>query len=67
MNHRPNTYLSVDDDYGYWEPTPWGFGQAGSLDQSAAQRDVIAELHGVVAEVTGKPVTPSRPRIGFLP
>lgn len=33
-----------------------------------AERDVIAELHAIVEEVTGKPLDRKpRPRIGFLP
>jgi hypothetical protein len=56
---------TFDDEY--WEPPPWGFGQASGLDQSAAQQDVIADLHAVVEEITGKPVERRKARIGFLP
>lgn len=50
-----------------WTPTPWGFGHAGGIDHFSAPRDIVAELHAVVAEVTGKPVEPVKRRIGFLP
>lgn len=60
-----NEFPHLEDEH--WTPIPWGFGQAGYLDQSTAKRDVVAELHAVVAEVTGKPVEPAKRRIGFLP
>jgi hypothetical protein len=50
-----------------WTPTPWSSGTAHAVDNYAAPRDIIAELHAVVEEVTGKPVTRPSRRIGFLP
>jgi hypothetical protein len=64
MIHTHQEPRAWDDD---WTPTPWGFGQAGYLDQSTARRDVVAELHAVVEEVTGKRVERPVRRIGFLP
>jgi len=65
MTRTPPT--RADEDFGdYWEK-PWGFGSASHLDQSAAQRDRVAELHAVVEEVTRKPVNRPSRRIGFLP
>jgi hypothetical protein len=60
MNHFPH----LDDE---WTPTPWGTGQAHANDNFSPPRDIVAELHAVVAEVTGKPVESQRHRIGFLP
>lgn len=59
--------VRADDDVEYvWAPMPWGFGTAGGIDSFAAPRDVVAELHSVVEEVTGKPVARPGRRIGFL-
>jgi hypothetical protein len=60
----PIAQADYEDD---WTPPPWGFGHASGLDQDAAERDVIADLHAVVEEITGKPVERCKPRIGFLP
>lgn len=51
----------------YYEPTPWGFGSAHSISSDAPESDVIADLHKVVEEVTGKPVQKPEPRrMGFV-
>jgi hypothetical protein len=51
----------------YWVPSPWGQGQAGAIDGYAPDRDVVQELRAVVEEITGKPVSQPKRRIGFLP
>jgi hypothetical protein len=59
--------LWIDDDLEYWVASPWGSGQAGAIDGYAPDRDVVKELHAVVEEVTGKPVSKPKRRMGFLP
>ena len=52
-------------NYGY-EPPQGGMGMASTCPDSP-ERDLVAELHEVVTEVTGKPSAPKpKPRIGFV-
>lgn len=54
-----------DDEYSY--PLHMG-GQASPTMPAEPGRDLVAELHAVVEEVTGKPVERlAKPRMGFLP
>lgn len=64
MQNRPAPPRAWDYD---WQPNPWGFGSASAIDHFSAPRDVVAELHAVVEEITGKPAVKPRARIGFLP
>jgi hypothetical protein len=52
----------------YWDyPPPWGQGSAHNVSGEVPARDLIAELHATILEVTGKPVSAPTRRIGFLP
>lgn len=54
---------------GYYEEDDGAVpGQTGSVNHvsdAPPERDIVAELHGVVAEVTGRPAATKR-RIGFV-
>ncbi len=54
-----------DDDWLYG--VPWGQGYASPTGVHDEPEDVIARLHQVVKEVTGKEVEQKpKPRMGFL-
>lgn len=52
------------DDYG--EGAPYWMGTATTLVHDAEPDDVIARLHAVVEEITGKPVERVKPRMRFF-
>lgn len=54
-------------DYWHGYEAPYGGSGMATTLPTEPERDVVAELHAVVEEVTGKPVeAPPRPRMGFL-
>lgn len=56
--------IAVDDEYSYPVHTT---GTASTLP-AEQEDDVVARLHAVVKEITGKDVeVPPKARIGFLP
>jgi len=67
MSKVIQTPSAWDDEQVSWTPPPWGTGSHHAIDAYAAPRDLIAEMHQVVLEVTGKPVKRPSKRIGFLP
>lgn len=59
------TPITLDDEYSYPVHQTGGI---GTLTVTEPVEDVIAKLHAVIKEVTGKAVEqPSKPRMGFLP
>jgi hypothetical protein len=57
---RPKAF----DDYG--EGPPYHMGTASPTHHDEAPEDIVALLHAVVEEVTGKPVERPVKRMGFL-
>lgn len=56
--------INEDDEYSY----PMHMQASCSTLPVEEESDVIAQLHAVVAEITGKPVpNTEKPRMGFLP
>ena len=67
----PRAVEVIADYWDYWlqpyEPPSGGMGMMSTLPVEH-ERDRVAELRAVVAEVSGKPCeAPPTPRIGFLP
>lgn len=56
--------ITLDDEYSY----PLHASGSASTLPPANENDVVARLHAVVKEITGKEVPQQeKPRIGFLP
>ena len=59
------TPIFLDDEFSY--PVHQS-GSISTLTVTEPVDDVVAKLHALVKEVTGKPVeAPPKPRMGFLP
>ncbi len=58
---KPRAFIDQWDNLHTWQ------GSAHSVSGEVPERDLVAELRQVVAEVTGKPVEAPSRRIGFLP
>ncbi len=66
-NEQPDSSGALATDGTFWVPPPWGFGSCSQIVDHEAPRDRVAELHAVVAEITGRPVKAMpRRRIGFV-
>ena len=48
-----------------WVPSPGSTGAQHTLTDNKPERDRVAELREVVAQVTGRP-TPPKPHMGFI-
>lgn len=59
------TPITLDEEYSYPLHLTGGI---GTLTVTEVHSDVVAQLHAIVKEVTGKEVEqPVKPRMGFLP
>jgi hypothetical protein len=57
-----------EDEYDpqWWDMYTLGLGAAHTVSGEEPHRDIVAELHAVVEEVTGVPVTMVKARMGFV-